>query len=216
MPKLVYFGMQGRAQAIRYALAAQGAEYEGVDVGFEEWGKLKADGTYGVGNSLPVWVTDDGKMLNQSIAILRMVCSMGGFVAKSPEEEYDCQWFFDADADWMKADGSMKPIFNADADEAAIDKCVEIMAGHLGKIDEKLADGRKYSAGENVTAFDFRLLTISTGICNNETLKVPALGEKLRALWAKHENIVRVEANLKELPNMADAIKAAADRKGFI
>ena len=70
MPKLVYFGLQGRAQMIRYALVAQGVEYEDVHLTPEQWGELKAAETYGKGVQVPVWIDDQGKIRNQSIAIL--------------------------------------------------------------------------------------------------------------------------------------------------
>ena len=64
MPKLVYFNLQGRAQAIRYLLAYKGVEFEDVRMEFEEWGAAKAAGTYGEGAQLPVWVDDDGAIHN--------------------------------------------------------------------------------------------------------------------------------------------------------
>ena len=45
-PKLVYFDLQGRAQAIRYLLAYKGIEYEDIRLSFPEWGEAKMAGTY--------------------------------------------------------------------------------------------------------------------------------------------------------------------------
>ena len=41
----------------------------------QEWAEAKKAGTYGEGNALPVWITDDGKILNQSFSILRMLAT---------------------------------------------------------------------------------------------------------------------------------------------
>ena len=158
---------------------------------------------------MPVLIQDDGTILNQSIALLRKVCFDGGFVPKTGDEAYGERWFFDADADWMKADGSMRPFFAGDADEATQDKAVEIMRGHLQKLNDFIGGSRKYFAGDNVTAADFRLLVIDTGMCNNPGLKIAAFGEKLRALWGEFENVKRVCDNVKALPGVQDAADKA-------
>ena len=61
MPKLVYFPLKGRALAIQLMLRLKGVEYEEVTLNFQEWGAAKQAGTYGAGNQLPIWVTDDGR-----------------------------------------------------------------------------------------------------------------------------------------------------------
>ena len=63
MPKLVYFPVMGRAQAIRFMLASRGVAFEDERISFEEWGARKAAGTYGT-SQLPVWVDDNGKWYN--------------------------------------------------------------------------------------------------------------------------------------------------------
>ena len=106
MPTLVYFGIQGRAQPTRFALAAAEVEYENKTLTQEEWGAAKAEGTYGVGAQLPVWIKDDGKIMNQSIAILKYVCAVNGLVPDTPEGKYENDWYFDARDDQMKSLGA--------------------------------------------------------------------------------------------------------------
>ena len=60
MPKLIYFPVMGRAQAIRFLLDVKGVQFEDARITGAEWGPMKAAGTYGVGSQLPVWVADDG------------------------------------------------------------------------------------------------------------------------------------------------------------
>ena len=127
--ELVYFGMQGRAGMIRHALAAKGEDYTDTHVTGDEWKEIK-DVKYGKGVGLPVLILQDGTILNQSVAILKMVCHEAGFVPKTELEAYSEKWYFDEYAAWMAADGSMKAIFNGEADAAAIDKTAEIFAGH--------------------------------------------------------------------------------------
>ena len=65
MPKLVYFPLQGHAQAARYLLAHKGVEFEDVRLTMEEWGASKATGTYtAAGGSLPSFIEDDGTQKN--------------------------------------------------------------------------------------------------------------------------------------------------------
>ena len=65
MPKLVYFPLQGRAQASRYCLAHKGVEFEDVRLTYAEWGEAKAAGTYtAVGGNIPAFIEDDGTKKN--------------------------------------------------------------------------------------------------------------------------------------------------------
>ena len=216
MPQLIYFKLQGRAQMTRYALTAGGIEFEDKHLTGEEWGPIKAAETYGKGVQLPVLILDDGKILNQSIAILKYAAHLGGFVPKSAQEEFECAWFFEQDADLSKKEGLMVPFFNGEADEAAIDKTVAAMKGAMEALDARFADGRKHVAGENVTAADFRLLTIGTSVVGNKDLKIPALGEKLREMAGGFENIQRVMNNAKALPGIEAAIETAAGLQAWI
>ena len=135
---------------------------------------------------------------------------------KTGDEAYGERWFFDADADWMKADGSMRAYFNGEADEATQDMCVEVMKGHLQKLDDFIGGSRKYFAGDNITAADWRLLTIDSGLINNPGIKIAALGEKLRGIWGDYANVKRVCDNLKALPGVQDAYDKALALNGML
>ena len=105
MPKLVYFELQGRAQAIRYLLAYKGIEYEDVKLSFEQWGQAKAAGTYGEGNLLPVWVAEDGTIFNQSRAILEFLAYENGVVPTTAVETFEKNWYFEVRLDHDKSEG---------------------------------------------------------------------------------------------------------------
>ena len=45
--KVVYFPLQGKAQSIRYLLSYKHVAFEDVRIPFEDWGPIKAAGTYG-------------------------------------------------------------------------------------------------------------------------------------------------------------------------
>ena len=102
MPKIVYFDLQGRAQCIRYLLTHNNVAFEDVRLGMEEWGPIKAAGTYGAGNSVPVFQEDDGTNRNQGLAILQMLCSRHGRAPQTPEELYEMIWYFETIVDHTK------------------------------------------------------------------------------------------------------------------
>ena len=109
---------------------------------------------------------------------------------------------FDADLDWEKTEGLAGAYFNAEADEEAVNKTAGHCEDFFKKVEAKLADGRKYSSGDNVTAYDFRLLSIYTSIVVNECLMNKSLSEKIKEVYAKMENVQRVVDNIKQLPGM--------------
>ena len=68
--KLTYFGIPGRGEAIRLALAIGGVEFEDDRVPFPAWGKVKPTTPWG---GLPVLELADGSQLAQARSVLRFV-----------------------------------------------------------------------------------------------------------------------------------------------
>jgi len=68
--KLIYFGIPGRAEAIRLALAISGVEFEDKRIPFPVWGKVKPTTPWG---TVPVLELADGSQLAQARSILRFV-----------------------------------------------------------------------------------------------------------------------------------------------
>jgi hypothetical protein len=60
MGKLIYFPFYGRAECTRMLLSHANVKYEEQTVQMADWGALKPNVP---GNTLPVWVDEDGKML---------------------------------------------------------------------------------------------------------------------------------------------------------
>lgn len=73
--KLTYFGIPGRGEATRLALAIGGFDFEDHRIQFEEWPALKKKTPWG---SLPLLTLSDGTELAQQRAILRMVGKEAG------------------------------------------------------------------------------------------------------------------------------------------
>jgi len=68
--KLTYFGIPGRGEAIRLALAIGGVEFEDERVPFPAWGRRKPSTPWG---TLPVLELADGSQLAQARSVLRFV-----------------------------------------------------------------------------------------------------------------------------------------------
>ena len=93
MPKLIYFHLQGRGQAIRFLLNSKGVQFEDERISFEEWGAAKAAKTHGE-MLLPIWVRDDGVKINESVAILKMLAMEHGYACENASVMYETEWFF--------------------------------------------------------------------------------------------------------------------------
>ena len=155
-PKLVYFDIQGRAQAIRYLLADVGVDYEDVRLTNEQWAEAKAAGTYtAVGGSLPSYIEPNGEKKSQSIAILHHLSKKHGKTAANGQEAYELHWLFETKKD-HEDKATFGAIFTAGCDAEIIDKFIANVKLQLDKCDEHYADGReRCSGGANATAADY-------------------------------------------------------------
>ena len=93
--KLVYFPVHARAAAIRMLLSHARVEYTDETISFEEFGKRKEAGEYPNGQ-LPV-LCHEGRVLNESIAILRFLGTIYGYY---PQEDNLIAWDADATIDF--------------------------------------------------------------------------------------------------------------------
>ena len=211
MPKLVYFPVQGRAQAIRYLLDVKGVQYENEIITGAEWGPRKAANEYGEGVQLPVWITDDGKVHNQSLAILKSLAMEHGYAPEIASVLFETEWFFA-----MLFDVFEKPeryaLMNDDADEEAQDKCIALLSTVLDKLEARFADGRTSVGGtDNKTAADFYLLAIITSQYENENGKHERIRTATKAKLAECPNVNRVVDPMKELCRATiDALPASS------
>ena len=129
MPKLLYFPVQGRAQAIRYMLGSKGVEFEDKHVEGPEWGPMKAAGTYGEGAKLPVWVLDDGTYFTQSMAILKMLAMEHGYAPTTARAVYEVEWWQMQFSDMV--DGKILAIMKDDATEEERQNVITILGKWL-------------------------------------------------------------------------------------
>lgn len=79
--KLYYFGIAGRAGAIRLMFNLSKTSFEDVTVSFEEWPEMKAKAPFG---QMPWLELDDGTTLAQQVAIEDYVAKLTGFYPSDP------------------------------------------------------------------------------------------------------------------------------------
>ncbi|XP_037083783.1 glutathione S-transferase-like [Pollicipes pollicipes] len=76
--KLIYFDGKGRAEPLRWILAAGNVPFEQETFGFDAWPARKPNTPYG---SVPILMVD-GQPLCQTLAIARYAGTLGGLVSK--------------------------------------------------------------------------------------------------------------------------------------
>ena len=206
MPTLVYFGLQGRAQAIRFMLAHKGVAFEDKRLTFEEWGPMKAAGTYG-DCQLPVWVSDDGSYRNQSTAILKSLAMEHGLYPTDAATLYECEWALDTFGDVFKS-GSQLCTIKPDATDEMKNQFIADCAAAVDKFEARWADGRAHAAGSQVTYFDFSILTMLTSFLDNPAHMHASVREANLAKIAQCPNFMRVANAIKEI--CADQVAALA------
>ena len=154
MPKLIYFPVQGRAQAIRYMLASKNVPFEDERIDGATWGPIKAAATYGVGSQLPVWVNDDGTYMTQSLAILKTLAHVHGYSASTSSVLYETEWFYALIFDVLE-----KPeryaIMKDDATPEQQEAVITILSTLADRLEARFADGRAHVGGGQITHADF-------------------------------------------------------------
>ena len=137
-----------------------------------------------------------------------MLCQRAGFVPKSAEQEYEQQWFYSFTEDMFKDPTIMVPIYNPEAIAEQNERFVNAFKECWTILDERYSDGRKYTTGDSVVFADFGFLTVISSIIENEGLRVPENGAKLKEILESLPNVKRAYDNLKELPGISDAFAA--------
>ncbi|XP_066904562.1 glutathione S-transferase-like [Halyomorpha halys] len=80
--KLTYFNFKGYGEPIRLMLSYLGKDWEDHRVSWEEWAQLKEKTAFG---KIPI-LEFDGKVLHQSLAILKYLAHDAGLAGKNAEE----------------------------------------------------------------------------------------------------------------------------------
>ena len=95
MSKLIYMPLHARASSIRMLLSHGRVEFTDEVISREEFRKRKAQGEFPNGQ-VPVFI-HEGRMLNESVAILRLLGKKHGYY---PEDDILLAWDADATVDY--------------------------------------------------------------------------------------------------------------------
>jgi glutathione S-transferase len=180
MPKLLYFPVQGRAQAIRFLLAAKGVAFEDQRLTGAEWGPIKAAATYGEGAQMPIYVADDGSIKVQSMAILKSLAFEHGYMPETALQVYELEWFYAVVVDIIEKPERMALIRDEPSEEE-VQACIALLKKFIEKIDGQWADGRAHAAGDKITHADFAMLALVTSMYENPNGKHAAIREATAA-----------------------------------
>lgn len=189
--KLYYFSATGRANAIRFAMAASNIKFEDINANFPPspedvalWQKLGGNTT----TNVPMLEFPDGKVYTQSSAVLRAVARRGGLMPSSDDDLYMVDKLL-ADAEDLRQEAYKSfPMFGASKESMEKFKA-DAFPKHASNLERQLG-GNDFFIGSELTVAD---VAVYDAIVNFGTarMKEDAL-EKLPALkkWVK-----RVEEN---------------------
>ena len=181
MAKVCYFEVNARACPIRLLL--KHAEVPFTDEhpdknGVKLWSELKAE--FPERGQLPWYTDENGKVFNQSNAILRTLAKQHGYKSDDPWVQYECDWLFEVFVDCKENSKFIIPFYKGDeATDEERTACLGLLTKCLDTLENKFKDNRKYCAGDQITAADFTLLGMDVAFFNNPNLKTPAFGQTL-------------------------------------
>merc|ERR1711957_469965 len=163
--KLTYFGLYGRAEAARMALAHAKVEFTDVRLTFPEWGPIKA--AKGPSYQLPMF-EHDGTEMAQSVPILRYIGMLHGyFPMDDPKLCHAADATIENNADIMK-DAPMMVFFgDAPASDEQLKKMDELCNKYYAHLEAQLEDGRKYLCGARITTADFKIFASVMSVATN-------------------------------------------------
>eukprot|EP00806_Schmidingerella_arcuata_P002018 Macronucleus_2825.p2 GENE.Macronucleus_2825~~Macronucleus_2825.p2 ORF type:complete len:218 (+),score=74.43 Macronucleus_2825:1-654(+) len=156
--KLTYFGLQGRAEAIRSMLAHGNVDYEDCRVEQDKAAEMKESGESPLG-SLPIW-QEDGFTVCQSNAILRMMGIRHGYYTTDPTIAYQIDSLCDLQEDIVnKFFGYLLPVLGGGAPGDATDFLASFWDKQIGVVQGRLqASCKPFAAGtDRPTIADFKL-----------------------------------------------------------
>ena len=185
-PKLTYFPVGGRGEAIRALCAHANFDYEDNRVSRDEFQPLKESG-YSPMGGVPIW-DEDGFVMCQGNSIMRMLGIRLGYYTSDPQQAYEIDSLMDYAEDIQTKFGQfLFPVYfgKPPGDEQVFlenfwDKHITVVGGRLK------GHGHRFVAGtDKPTIADFKMFaTVSIGLaeCNPGGCGVPEeTGQKIQA-----------------------------------
>ena len=126
VPKLTYFAVHGKCEAIRMLLHKAGVQFEDVHITIEQLTEMRESGALPAGCQVPFFEYQ-GRTLNQSNAILRMLGRQHNFYPRDNlDETYLIDWALEASLDLWASKASHAWLFEKNEEETEV--CVESFA----------------------------------------------------------------------------------------
>ena len=163
---------------------------------------MKAAGKFPNGQ-VPVWTTDDGKMLNQSQAILGMLAAKHGYLNETtPMAVYAAQWIKGTLDDLLNNRENTGVFFqDGELPQETIDKVTAAFKHTLDLVEGFMAApehaGHPYLCGDKMTVTDIGVFSMVTCMIFNDHLKSKALGESLRGAVKGHPKLAEWYGKMK-------------------
>ena len=182
MPTLVYFDLGGRAEAMRLLLTHAKVDFEDRRLADPAFMEFKASDACPTGQ-LPVFITDEGKSLNQTVAILRYLGSKHGYIPDDLMARYYCDNAVDSTfGDLVTKEFYPKFMQDDELTEDDIKFCVErFVKYHAGLEKQMAAHGGQFIAGDSLSIAYFVVFATHTSSALNATCKHVNLRDALDA-----------------------------------
>ena len=155
---------------------------------------------------MPLW-EENGKVYNQSTAILRMIGRRHGLYVtadSSEQENYLIDWAFETVADWWALPEYRKWFADSHEDEQAVTDAADVFVNKFHKqIANKLAergDSAQFIAGDRLTIADFAVLSayLTFAVAGKQCKPTLACKAKVEESPAVLAYIERVKAEIPQ------------------
>ncbi|CDF35920.1 Glutathione S-transferase [Chondrus crispus] len=201
--KLSYFGVSGRGEAARLALAIGDVEFENDTFGFGEWAARKPNTPYG---SVPVFYVD-GMVHAQSNAILRYCGRVAGLYPGCVKHALKVDELMDTTSDVItisgRGSGEGEEKLRAER-KKFVDVEIPRYCGGIEKRLEQFGDG-PYAVTENLTVADLAIYAMYLMLTSGYLDHVP------KDVLDKYTRLTKVCNTVKEHPKVVEWYKKQAE-----
>lgn len=182
--KLIYFGIQARAESTRMVLAHAKADYVDERISKEEFAVRKEAGEFPNGQ-VPVWI-QNGKQYNESLAILRLVGRQFGYYPAEHIDAWACDSIVDYSNDYIVK--LVKPVFfEKRLDESGQKDYSDNLRAFVTYLSKRLEHGKDFLVGDKLTIADFHVVSILFAhIYNDSYIGGAAFTDKGKAIVAEN------------------------------
>ena len=185
--KIIYFPVYGRVEFSRMLLAHAKANWEDEVLTFEAFGARKAAGDFPNGQ-LPVLV-HNGKMMNESMAILRFLGKKFGYYSDDAAEA----WYIDATADYSNdmLGKTYPPIMKKQFGEEEMKAFLETIRTYVSHLNKQLVShGKKFMCGDKMSTADFHVCHYVNAFIWNKASPMPEEWKvAAHAILAEHKEM---------------------------